>query len=144
MRRFRLPIVIVLVAVAGAALIGPLGSAVAFFSKGLTLDVQVGSPSKLQARGAAVNVPMQVVCNAQGRAGLDVFITERVGSAIANGEGFVRFQCTGDFQTVNVPISANGHAFKKGTGVVNAVLFGCGFHVCGDQDATGNTKITHK
>lgn len=142
MKRFRLPVVIVLVAVAGAALIGPLGSAVAFFSNGLTLDVQVGAKSILHARGASVNVPMKVVCNAQRQAGLDVFITERVGSAIANGEGFVRFKCTGDFQRVVVPISASGHAFKKGTGVVNADLFGCGFGVCGDQPVTGDTKIT--
>jgi hypothetical protein len=142
MKRFRLPIVIVMVAIAGAALIGPLGSAVAFFSRGLTLDVAVSSPSHLHARGASVNVPFQVVCNATRPVGLDATITERVGSSIANGEGFTRVQCTGDFQTVVVPITANGKAFKKGTGVVNVDIYGCGHRVCGSEQATGDTKIT--
>jgi hypothetical protein len=48
------------------ALFATSGPAVAFFSGGLFLDVQVDSPARLLARGAAIEVPLEVTCNAVG------------------------------------------------------------------------------
>src|SRR6266516_2029786 len=64
------------------------GPAVAFFSGGLFLDVQVESPATLVARGAAVDVPLEVTCNASFA---DVFVTVTQkagsGSGVAQGSG---------------------------------------------------------
>jgi hypothetical protein len=59
-----------------ALLLGPLSSAVGFFSGGLSLDVQIQSPATLVSRGAAINVPLEIVCTSP-RADLFVQVTER-------------------------------------------------------------------
>ena len=48
-----------------ALLVATSGPAVAFFSGGLFLDVQVESPARLVARGAAADVPLEVTCGSE-------------------------------------------------------------------------------
>ena len=82
--------VAVFVALAGSILLTmsiTSGSAVAFFSGGLFLDVQVESPATLVARGAAVDVPLEITCNATDPVDVFVRVTQRSGSGIAEGFG---------------------------------------------------------
>jgi uncharacterized protein (DUF58 family) len=70
------PVAGALVAMLGLlALFATSGPAVAFFSGGLFLDVQVDSPARLLARGAAIEVPLEVTCNAVGTVDVQVTVT---------------------------------------------------------------------
>ena len=65
----------------GALVTGPSTPALGFISGGLILEVTIDSPATLVARGAAVDVPVTVLCTADF-AFLDVQVTERVGSSL--------------------------------------------------------------
>jgi hypothetical protein len=120
------------------ALFSTSGPAVAFFSGGLFLDVQVEEPATLVARGAAVDVPVEVTCNATGTVYLYVTVTQRSGSGVASGTGFAEVACSGSGQRIVVRVSASpsGRAFKQGTAVVTAELFGCRPTICGSETDT--------
>jgi hypothetical protein len=109
--------------------------AVAFFSGGLFLDVQVESPARLVAKGAAVDVPLEVTCNAAGNVFLEVSVTERSGSSVAEGFAFLQVPCAGSGQHVvaRVSPSVDGKVFKQGSAVVNAEVSGCRAGVCGNE-----------
>jgi hypothetical protein len=113
------------------------GPAVAFFSGGLFLDVQVQSPATLVARGAAVDVPLEVTCNARpGTSSVFVTVTQKAGSGVAQGSGSTSVGCTGSGQQILVRVQASGaKTFKQGTAVATADIFGCtqNFSVCGDE-----------
>jgi hypothetical protein len=110
------------------------GPAVAFFSGGLFLDVQVESPARLVARGAAVDVPLEVTCNATGTVDLFVTVTQKAGSGVAQGSSFVSVGCTGSGQQVIVRVQASGgKTFKQGTAVASAEIFGCNRVTCGSE-----------
>jgi hypothetical protein len=113
------------------------GPAVAFFSGGLFLDVQVESPARLVARGAAVDVPLEVTCNARpGTASVRVTVTQKAGSGVAQGFGSTEVGCTGSGQQVTVRVQASGgKTFKQGTAVASAEVFGCtaNFSTCGSE-----------
>ena len=126
------------------AIASPAQPAVAFFSGGLLLDVVPQSPATLVARGAAVDVPVQITCNASF-ADLSVQVTERVGSTLASGSAYVSVACTGSHQVLVVRVPANGgKAFAKGQALATADLFGClrPSFVCGEE--TGSATITIK
>ena len=114
------------------------GSAVAFFSGGLFLDVQVESPATLVARGAAVDVPLEITCNATGSVDVFVSVTQRSGSGVAQGFGFTTVGCTGSGQRVVVRVSASagGKSFKQGSAVAEAEVFGCRPNICGNETDT--------
>jgi hypothetical protein len=107
------------------------------------LDVRVDSPAALVSRGAAVNVPLTVVCTGR-RAFVEVRVSQRAGSQIAQGFAEREIVCTGDLQPVTFTVFANGKAFKKGRGIVEAQIFGCGFGVCGDESDTAEIAFTNK
>jgi hypothetical protein len=113
------------------------GPAVAFFSGGLFLDVQVESPASLVARGAAVDVPLEVTCNAApGTSSVFVTVTQKAGSGVAQGSGSTSVGCTGSGQQITVRVRASGaKTFKQGTAVADADIFGCtqNFSVCGSE-----------
>jgi hypothetical protein len=142
-KRIRLGLMIGLMIVAAVASIGPISAAVASFSGGLTLDVQINTPATLASRGAAVNVPLNVLCNST-TADVNVQVTERVGSKIAQGFGHQEITCTGLIQPVTVTVPATSYAFKQGTGIVNAEIFGCGHGTCGNVSATSQVSIVKK
>ena len=124
-------------------LLGPLSSAVGFFSGGLSLDVRIQSPATLLSRGAAITVPLEVVCTSN-QADVFVQVTQRAGSEIAQGFGQKTITCEGDLQTVNVTVAANGgKAFKKGTAVAQAEIFGC-LQSCGSESDTAVTAIARR
>jgi hypothetical protein len=116
------------------ALFATSGPAVAFFSGGLFLDVQVESPARLVARGAAVDVPIEVTCNATGPAFVQVVVTQKAGSGVAQGFGFAEVGCTGSGQQVTIRVQASGgKTFKQGTAVASAEIFGCNDVTCGSE-----------
>jgi hypothetical protein len=119
------------------ALFATSGPAVAFFSGGLFLDVQVESPARLVARGAAVDVPLEVTCNARpGTASVQVSVSQKAGSGVAQGFGSTSVGCTGSGQQVTVRVQASGgKTFKQGTAVASAEIFGCtaNFSTCGNE-----------
>jgi hypothetical protein len=110
------------------------GPAVAFFSGGLFLDVQVESPATLVARGAAVQVPVEVTCNATGTAFVQVTVTQKAGSGVAQGFGSAQVGCTGSGEQITVLVRATGaKAFKKGDAVATAEISGCNNVTCGSE-----------
>jgi hypothetical protein len=116
------------------ALFATTGPAVAFFSGGLFLDVQVNSPAHLVARGAAVDVPLEVTCNATGTVDVFVSVTQKAGSGVAQGFGSTRVGCTGSGEQVTVRVTASGgKTFKQGTAVASAEIFGCNNVTCGSE-----------
>jgi hypothetical protein len=135
-RRNRLVAAVVAVVLGGMlALFSTVNPAVAFFSGGLFLDVQVESPARLVARGAAVTVPVEVTCNAAGTVFVTVEVTQRSGSGVAQGTGFAEVACAGSGQQITVLVEADvfGKTFKQGTAVATAVISGCRSGVCGSE-----------
>jgi hypothetical protein len=124
---------VAILAGASFALFAPSGPAVAFSSGGLFLDVQVQSAT-LVSRGAAVDVTLEVTCNATGSAFVDVSVTQKSGSGVAQGFGSTSVGCTGSGEQIVVRVRASGaKAFKQGTAVVSAEIFGCNNVTCGSE-----------
>ncbi len=124
------------------ALFATTGPAVAFFSGGLFLDVQVESPARLVARGAAVDVPLEVTCNAIGTASVNVSVTQKAGSGVAQGFGFDNVGCTGSGQQVTIRVQASGgKTFKQGPAVATAQIFGCNNTTCGSETDSATIDI---
>ncbi len=124
------------------ALFATTGPAVAFFSGGLFLDVQVESPARLVARGAAVDVPLEVTCNAIGTASVNVSVTQKAGSGVAQGFGFDNVGCTGSGQQVTIRVQASGgKTFKQGPAVATAQIFCCTNTTCGSETDSATIDI---
>ena len=128
------------------ALFATTGPAVAFFSGGLFLDVQVDSPAHLVAGGASVDVPLEITCNARpGTSFVTVSVTQRVGKGIAGGTNSVNVACTGSGQDIVVRVRATvgGKAFQRGDAVADAEISGCSanFSVCGSETDSEAIKI---
>src|SRR4029450_4448265 len=141
--RSRLTAAVAAIAAGGLlALLASAGPAVAFFSGGLFLDVQVGSPATLVARGAAVDVPVEVSCNAPS-AFVTVSVTQRAGSGVAQGTGSTSTGCTGSGQQILVRVQATngGKTFKQGTALANAEVSGCRSNVCGSETGRQGVSI---
>jgi hypothetical protein len=116
------------------ALFATTGPAVAFFSGGLFLDVQVQSPARLVARGAAVDVTLEVTCNSPFGADVFVSVTQKSGSGVAQGFAFDNVACTGSGEHVVMRVQASGgKTFKQGTAVASAEIFGCNNVTCGSE-----------
>jgi hypothetical protein len=119
------------------------GPAVAFFSGGLFLDVQIESPARSIAKGAGVDVPLEVTCNAPGGASVQVTVTQHAGSGVAQGTGSTPVGCTGSGQRILVRVFATsgGKSFDEDTAVVHAQVSGCRQDVCGSETASRPVKV---
>ena len=126
--------VVAIIAGASFALFAPSGPAVAFSSGGLFLDVQVESPAHLVSRGAAVDVTLEVTCNASPDVFVQVSVSQRSGSGVAQGFAFENVGCTGSGEQIVIRVLASGgKTFKQGTAVVSAEIFGCNRSICGSE-----------
>jgi hypothetical protein len=133
--RARLAVAVVAI-LAGSvlALFATTGPAVAFFSGGLFLEVQVESPARMVSRGAAVDVTLEVTCNSPFGADVFVTVTQRSGSGVAQGFGSETVGCTGSGEQITIRAQAfGGKPFKQGTAVVSAEIFGCNNVTCGSE-----------
>jgi hypothetical protein len=134
--------VVAIVAGALLALYATTGPAIAFFSGGLFLDVQVESPASLVAKGAAVDVPLEVTCNAIGTAFVDANVTQKAGSGVAQGFGSAEIGCTGSGQQITIRVLASGgKTFKQGVAVATAQIFGCNNTTCGSESDSETIDI---
>ena len=134
--------------VAAAAVV--LGGLLAFAVSGSPAVADLSSPgpyqvtiapsATLQAKGAAVSVPLTVRCPAFTTTSLTVRLTQRIGNSAVSGERFTQVQCTGEDQqvVVNVVAQSGSRTFKNGTAFVEAELFGCTF-VCGTMASDSRT-----
>ena len=128
---------------AGLAPAIPVLPAVGEHSPPAVVSVEVGDQATLVARGAAVLVPVEVTCPAGTGGHISVRVTQRAGSRIASGSGGTsNFVCTGATQVVDVLVTAQGQAFKKGPAIAEASLFtGCFGFFCGPVTDTENIDI---
>ena len=145
--RARLAVAVVAI-LAGSvlALFATTGPAVAFFSGGLFLEVQVDSPAHRVAGGASVDVPVEITCNARpGTSQVTVSVTQRVGKGIAGGTNTVNVACAGSGQDIVVRVRATvgGKAFQRGSAVADAEIFGCSdnFSICGSETDSEEIQI---
>jgi hypothetical protein len=106
--------------------------------------IQVQSPGVLVSRGAAVTVPVLIVCSPGRQGQVNVVLTQRVGSSVANGSGSISIQCTGSLQIVEVLVTANNKAFKKGGAVGEAFLFVCSNFGCSQASDQQTIQLTNK
>lgn len=106
-------------------------------------SVEVGDEATLVARGAAVQVPVEVTCPAGTTAFVSANVTQRAGSRIASGFGGTSFVCTGGSQIVDVTVNAqgSGQAFKKGAAVAQASVSVCSFFGCSFASDSENIQI---
>ena len=134
---------IVLAGGAAIALLGSAAPALAVDSGGLTVEVMPLSPATLVARGAAVDVPVDVECNASF-ADMHLEVTERVGGQIATGQTDIAVTCDGGHQTllVQVPASLGNRPFSKGQALATAQLFGCNSTTCEQPISSVTIEIT--
>jgi len=104
--------------------------------------VEIGDTATLAARGAGLQVTVTVTCPADSDfADLFVSVSQRRGSRVANGSGFVgNIDCTGEPQEITVPVIAFGAAFRQGVAFATAELFVCGPEFC--QSVTDAEEIT--
>jgi hypothetical protein len=128
---------------AGLVAIVPAMPAVGQFSPPTVISVEVQDEATLVARGAAVLVPVEVICPAGSTfRSLSVQVTQRAGSRIASGFGGTSdFACTGTTQVVEVLVPAQDQAFKRGQAVAEASLFVCNEFGCQSVTDTENIEV---
>ena len=136
---------VVAVAIAGGAVIAaivPASPAVGFFSPPLLLEIHINSPGTLVAKGAGVNVPLTIECAGTTTASVNVSLTERVGSATAQGFGSAQVGCTNSNENITVLVTASGgKAFKKGSAIATASIFACTERFCGSEQDQRTIQI---
>jgi hypothetical protein len=130
------------VAIAVGALLAftlPAGAAVSLQSESPpSTMVTLGATARLDAKGAVVFVPVTVICQPALFAELTVTVTQKAGGDIASGTAFTDITCTGSVQTLEVAVTANQTAFKKGVAFGEARLIVCSFEC---QTATDQHTI---
>jgi hypothetical protein len=132
-----------LAAGAALALLSPAAPAWASDS-GLTLAITVQSPATLVARGVAVDVTVDITCEAQDPA-VFVKVSERAGNWLVYGEGFFQPACTGTPQRVVVRVMAQGdRPFGVGTALATGTVTGCDetWSICGGESSDATIRIT--
>ena len=88
-------------------------------------DIEVGDEATVIAKGAGVIVPVEVTCEAGATGFVSVQLTQARGRHVANGSGFTEVDCEGTTQTVDVVVTAQGGAFKRGPALAEAHLAVC-------------------
>lgn len=143
-RKFRIVGAAVLVG-GMAALAVPGSAAVAVLSSPQFWQVQIGPTATLQARGAAVSVPLTLTCPAGSFASLDVTLTQRVGNKSVTGSRSTSPQCTGQEQALvlNITAQSGSRTFKTGQAFAEATIFGCNY-ACGTFAEDSRTVTIRK
>jgi hypothetical protein len=126
------------------ALLSPAAPAMAFDSGGVYFAITVQSPGTLIARGAAVDVTVDVTCNAQDP-WVQLKLTERVGSRLVTGYGEFQVTCTGSPQQLTIrAMPSSDRPFATGTALADASIGGCDETqtICGGESASETIRIT--
>ena len=129
---------------AGFTVFGSGSPAVAYSSPPIFLDISIGSPAHLLAKGAAVQVPVTTSCTSPyGEAYVTVSLTERVGGRkTATGSQEYTVPCVGSRQTMLVTISSNnGVAFAKGTAYASGSIETYYYYPYPEETTSGTITI---
>ena len=123
----------------------PGSVAVAVLSSPQFWQVQIGPIATLQAKGAAVSVPLTMTCPAGSFASLDVSLTQRVGNKSVTGSRSTSPQCTGQEQALvlNITAQSGSRTFKTGEAFAEASIFGCNY-ACGTFAEDSRTVMIRK
>jgi hypothetical protein len=149
MRRTRLKSRGAVLTVLGGAVLAailPVSAAVAFDSAPDTWLVQVATTAGLEARGAAVSVPVTVQCPAYySSAGVSVTLTQRQGSTTVAASGSTTVHCSGtpSGDTVYVVVESGQRVFKKGSAAAVAAIAPCQYCSPMDTDSRTITIVGH-
>jgi len=101
--------------------------------------IKLGTTAHIIAKGAAAKPYALVVCQPGDFAQLSISLSEKSGHGIASGTGYVdTIPCSGQIQTISIPVAAFGKPFVKGVAFGQATLFDCGRFTCGE------TTVFHK
>ena len=85
--------------------------------------VAIQPQGRLEARGAAVTVPMRVMCQNGATASLWVQVTQNVRGELAIGDKYVpSVPCTGESHKVDVTVVSRTKAFRQGVAFTSASL----------------------
>ncbi|SMC92566.1 hypothetical protein SAMN05660733_02735 [Lentzea albidocapillata] len=85
--------------------------------------VALQSQARLEARGAAVVVPVRVMCQNGATGSLWVQVTQNVRGELATGDKYTaNVPCTGDHHKVDVTVVARTKAFRPGIAFTSASL----------------------
>lgn len=85
--------------------------------------VAINSQARLEARGAAVVMPIRVMCEQGASGSLYVQITQNVRGEIAVGDKYVSItKCTGRYERVDVTVVSRTKAFRPGVAFSQATL----------------------
>jgi hypothetical protein len=128
----------------GFAVLSSSSPAVAYSSPPVFLDISIGSPAHLVAKGAAVQVPVTTSCTTPDQyAYVSVSVTERVGGKkTATGTQNFTVPCVGSRQTTLVTISSNnGVAFAKGTAFASGSIFDYYYYPASQENTSGTITI---
>jgi hypothetical protein len=128
--------------VAGAGLVVGLGILPAVGDSSTpSSSVILGGTAQIVNRGAAAQAFAFVVCPSGDSAQLEISLVEKSGNGIASGFGYVDpVNCTGQIQTITVPVTTSGKPFVRGAAFGQATLFDCSFNSCGQ--ATDSRSVT--
>lgn len=123
------------------ALLSPAAPASAYDSDGVYLSIAVRSPATLVARGAAVDVTVDITCNVQNP-WVFVKLTERVGNRLVDGDGELQVACTGSPQQLTIRVMDRGdRPLALGTALADASIGGCNDVSCGSESASETIRI---
>ncbi len=106
-------------------------------------SIDVASSATLVARGAALSLDVTVTCEAGYTAYISVAASERSSNAIAQGYGSQTIICTGEPQTITMPVVAGpGAPFRRGVAVVTAYLTVCYYDYCQTVTTTETVQVS--
>ncbi|MGW6929161.1 hypothetical protein ACWGE0_03790 [Lentzea sp. NPDC054927] len=104
---------------AAAAMVAMSVPASAQVEAALTVQPQ----GRLEARGAAVTVPLRLMCQNGATGSLWVQVTQNVRGELAIGEKYTgNVPCTGQFHKVDVTVVSRTKAFRQGVAFTSASL----------------------
>lgn len=85
--------------------------------------VAIQPQGRLEARGAAVTVPMRVMCQNGATGSLWVQVTQNVRGELAIGDKYTSsVPCTGEFHKLDVTVVSRTKAFRQGVAFTSATL----------------------
>jgi hypothetical protein len=89
------------------------------------------SPAQIVSKGAAAVVSVQVLCQSNDFTSLSVSLNQKSGSSITSGSAYLgQVPCSGQIQTIQLPITAAPRPFGQGTAFGQLSFVDCGFQGC--------------
>ena len=86
-------------------------------------SVALAPQGRLEARGAAVSVPVRVMCEKGATGSLWVQVTQNVRGELAIGEKYTpSVPCTGQYQRIDLTVVSRTKAFRQGVAFTSASL----------------------